>query len=149
MKPRALALAPLFLLAASLPARAQAPVGSLVAPGFSPLVPVSAFARPMAWFDPSRLHFSTAVSVGTGFGGGTDALQVTSLSYQFKAPLWMRVGLGNSWGPDAAQRGNSFFLEGLDLRYQPLRSLSVSVSYRDIRTPLQLTPDYGYGFRGR
>jgi hypothetical protein len=50
--------------------------------GFSPSVPVSAFARPASWLDPSRLQISTEVSVGTGFSGGSQGLQVTRLSYR-------------------------------------------------------------------
>src|SRR5881409_981792 len=84
---------------------------------FTPRVPVSAFARPSAWIDPSRLHVSTSVSVGSGFGGGVGALQVTSLSYQFAAPMWMNVSVGNAWGPEQTRSGGSFFLEGLDFAY--------------------------------
>ena len=60
---------------------------------YSPQVPVSGFASPASWFDPSRLHLSTSVSVGTGYGGRTEGLQVTSLSYQLAAPLAMRVSV--------------------------------------------------------
>jgi hypothetical protein len=105
--------------------------------GFQPLVPVSALARPAAWFDMSRLNLSTSVSVGTGFGGGSEALQVTSLSYRFARPVWMNVSVGNAWGPTAARNGSSLFLEGLDLGYRPFSSLQIQVHYRDLRSPLQ------------
>lgn len=104
--------------------------------GFTPRVPVSALARPAAWFDPSRMHLSTSVSMGSGFGGGAAGLQVTSLSYQFKAPVWMSVNVGNSWG--AASRGKaSMFLEGLDLGMKPFNNFEIQVHYRDLRSPLQ------------
>jgi hypothetical protein len=101
-------------------------------------VPVSALARPMAWFDPSRLHVSTSVSMGSGFGSGVNALQVTSLSYRFGAPLWMNVSVGNAWGPDRARSNSSFFLEGLDLGFRPMSALQVQLHYRDFRSPLQM-----------
>ena len=111
--------------------------------GFSPKVPVSALAQPAAWFDPSRLHLSTAVSFGSGFGGSAEGLQVTSLSYQFKAPVWMKVNVGNTWG--ASSRGNSaMFLEGLDLGIKPFANFQVQVHYRDFRSPLQYSPYPGY-----
>jgi len=113
--------------------------------GFSPRVPVSALARPAAWFDPSRLHLSSSLSVGSGFGRGSEALQVTSLSYQFQAPLWMNVSLGNAFGPNAPRSGGSFFLEGLDAGYRPFSNLEIQVHYRDLRSPLQLSND---PFRG-
>jgi hypothetical protein len=87
--------------------------------GYSPSVPVSALARPAAWLDPSRLHFSTSLSVGSAFGT-TQALQITSL-----------------WGPSSAGGNGSPFLEGLNLSYRPLRSLQVNIQYQDIRSPLQ------------
>ncbi len=129
----------LSLLAVS-PAFAQ----GLDAPGlagFTPQVPVSAFARPAAWFDPSRLHVSTTVSVGSGFTGATDALQVTTLHYRFGAPLAMQVSLGNQWGSAGSGNAN-FFLEGLALDYRPSPSTSIRIQYRNVRSPLQ----YGYGY---
>jgi len=115
--------------------------------GFSPKVPISALARPAAWFDPSRVHLSTSVSFGSGFGGGAAGLQVTSLSYQFKAPVWMSVNVGNAWGPSA--RGNSsLFLEGLDLGARPFGNLQVEVHYRDVRSPLQYDSLYGSPYSG-
>lgn len=113
------------------------------AAGFSPRVPVSALAIPAGWLDPSRLQVSTSVSVGSGFGRGTEALQVTSLSYRFAKPLWMNVNVGNAWGPLAAARGGSaLFLEGLDLGYRPFESLQFQVHYRDFRSPLQYAAGY-------
>ena len=104
--------------------------------GFTPKVPVSALAQPAAWFDPSRLHLSTSVSFGSGFSGSAEGLQVTSLSYQFRAPVWMKVNVGNTWG--ASARGNSaMFLEGLDLGIRPFANFQVQVHYRDFRSPLQ------------
>jgi hypothetical protein len=100
----------------------------------------------MSWLDASRFHVSTSVSMGTGFGGGSDALQVTSLSYQFRAPLWMSVSVGNSWGSSPVNTGrSSFFLEGMDVAYRPFSNLLVQVHYRDVRSPLQLSPYAGYG----
>jgi hypothetical protein len=115
---------------------------------FSPRVPVSAFARPAAWFDPSRLRVSTTFSVGTGWGGRSDALQVTSLAYQFAAPLAVRLSVGNSFGASAAERGRGMFLEGFQLAYRPLPSLQFNIDYRDIRSPLQYSPYPGYGAFG-
>ena len=112
---------------------------SLAIPGYTPKVPVSAFARPLGWFDRSRFHVSASVSMGSGFGRGAEALQVTSLSYQFGAPLWMAVNVGNSWGSSSAQSGRSFFLEGLDLAYKPNSNVLLQVHYRDVRSPLQLS----------
>ncbi len=106
--------------------------------GFTPRVPVSALGIPTAWFDPSKFHVSTSVSVGSGFGSGVNALQVTSLSYQVARPLWMNVSVGNAWGPGSARNASSsFFLEGLDVGYRPFPSLQVQIHYRDLRSPLQ------------
>ena len=113
-------------------------------PFYSPRVPVSSLARPGAWFDPSRMQITTSVSVGSGFGGGTDALQVTSLRYQFGLPLAMSVSLGNAWGANAARNGSSFFLEGLDVAYRPFKSLIVNVQYHDVRSPLQYSQNPYY-----
>jgi hypothetical protein len=112
--------------------------------GFSPRVPLSAFARPAAWFDPARLHLTSTMSVGSGFGGQTSALSLTSLSYQFRAPVTLSVNIGNSFGLDRARKGSSFFLEGLDLTWRPNRNSIFRVEMHDVRSPLQ----YGSGFRG-
>ncbi len=114
------------------------------AAGFAPRVPLSAFASPAAWFDPSRLHLMSTMSFGSGFGGQTSALSVTSLAYQFRAPVTLSVNIGNSFGLDSARKGSSFFLEGLDLTWRPNRNSIFRVEMRDVRSPLQ----YGYGARG-
>lgn len=114
------------------------------AAGFAPRVPLSAFARPAAWFDPSRLHLMSTMSVGSGLGGRTSALSLTSLSYQFRAPVTLSVNIGNTFGLDSARKGSSFFLEGLDLTWRPGRNSLFRVEMRDVRSPLQ----YGYGPRG-
>lgn len=109
--------------------------------GFAPRVPLSAFARPAAWLDPSRLHLASTVSVGSGWGGRTSALQVTSLAYQFRAPFTMSVSVGNLLGSDAARNGGtSFFLEGFDLAWHPSRNAVFRVEMHDIRSPLQYGP---------
>ena len=151
MSPQTRARILLATWVATLVVLASAPAGGdiltgapLGASGYAPRVPVSALARPAAWFDPSRLHIATSVSVGSGFGSGVNALQLTRLSYQFQAPLWMNVSLGNAWG---ASRGrNSFFLEGIDVAYRPIPSLLFQVQYRELRSPLQVSPGPGYGF---
>jgi len=114
--------------------------------GITPKVPVSELARPASWLDVSRLHVSTSISVGSGFGGGTEGLQVTSLSYNFAKPLWMSVSLGNAWGANAARNGNAMFLEGLDLGYRPFSNMQIQVHYRDVRSPLQYN-DTPYPYR--
>ena len=139
----AIAFAALSLVAAT------ASAGMLTDPlaaGFQPRVPVSALGSLGSWFDPSRLHMSTTFSVGSGWGGGsTSALNVTSLSYQFRAPLTMNVSVGNSFGPGSTSTTSSFFLEGLDLAYHPSANSLFQIQYRNIRSPLQ----YGYaGFGG-
>src|SRR5207244_3347472 len=107
---------------------------------FSPQVPVSALARPAAWLDYSRMHITTEFSVGSGLSGtGTNALQVTRLSYQFGAPLAMQVSVGNAFGAGGLSRGNSMFLEGLDVSYHPSSSLLIQLRYQDVRSPLQLS----------
>lgn len=113
------------------------------AAGFTPQVPLSAFARPATWFDPSRLRLQSTVSVGSSFGGsGTSALSVTKLSYQFRAPLAVSVSLGNTFGLDKARNGGSpFFLEGFDVTWRPSANAIFRVEMHDVRSPLQ----YGYG----
>lgn len=111
---------------------------------FKPLVPVSAFSGLSNWFDPSRLHMSSTLSVGSGFGTGTNALQVTSFSYQFRAPVSMDVSVGNAFGPGSAS-GSSMFLEGLNLHWQPNANSTLSFQYQNVRSPLQ----YGFGGPGR
>ena len=114
-----------------------ATAGAAGMPLFSPRVPVSAFGLP--GFDPSRLHVSSMVSVGSsGWGsGGTNALQVTTLSYSFKAPVAMSVSLGNAWGANTPRGGQSFYLQGFSVAYQPSRNMLFQVQYQDLRSPLQ------------
>jgi hypothetical protein len=115
--------------------------GGLAGPGYTPRVPISALGRPLGWFDRSRLQINSSISVGSGFGRSADALQVTRLSYQFGAPLWMAVSVGNSFGSGASRSGqSSFFLEGMDLAYRPHPSVLFQVHYQDLRSPLQLSP---------
>lgn len=116
------------------------------AAGFAPRVPVSAFARPAAWFDPGRLKISSVVSVGSSFGSSTtQALSVTSLTYQFQKPMMLRVNIGNAFGVGQGRNG-SFFLEGVDFAWQPSQNSLFRVQFKDVRTPLQYgANDYGYG----
>ena len=114
------------------------------AAGFTPLVPISGFARAASWFDPSRLHLSSTVSVGS-WSGQTNALQVTQLSYQFGRPLSMSVSIGNSFGPNAMSGSNPFFLEGFNLNWQPNAHSMFRIEMHNVRSPLQLDPLGGYG----
>jgi hypothetical protein len=111
--------------------------------GFTPRVPISALARPAAWFDPSRLHMSSTIAVGSGWGT-TSALQTTSFQYQFRAPVAMSVTLGNELGTSGAGNGASFFLQGLDLSWKPTGNSMVRFQFQDLRSPLQ----YGFGRAG-
>jgi hypothetical protein len=120
--------------------------GSAPTGGYAPQVPVSAFARPASWLDASRLHVSTTFSMGSGFGGGTSALQVTSFAYQFGSPLAVSVSLGNTFG--AGSPGNAMFLEGFSVAYRPHPSFQINVDYRDIRSPLQYQ-NSPFGYYGR
>ncbi len=104
--------------------------------GFTPKVPISALAAPAGWFDPSRFHMSTSVTVGGGSGFGTQGLQVTSFSYQFHAPVWMSVNVGNAFG--SSFKGSSgMFLEGLDVGMRPTSNFLIQVRYRNVRSPMQ------------
>jgi len=148
---KALAFRALLLLLACVPAATprRSAAGEFDDPSsFMPRVPVSAFARPAAWLDPSRLHVSSTVSVGSGFGGGANALQVTSLSYQLASPLSMRLSLGNAWGPATLRGGSSMFLEGFDMAYRPSANFMLRIQYQDVRSPLQLSNN-PYGYWGR
>jgi hypothetical protein len=126
------------LMVSAAPSFAQSPLAGAL--GFQPRVPVSAFSRPAAWFDPSRLHVSTMVSVGSGWGGGTGALQVTSLNYQFSKPAWLEVSLGNAWGQNSAP-GSGMFLEGLRFGFKPTSNSVLSIQFQNVRSPLQLSRD--------
>jgi hypothetical protein len=133
------ALASMAALLLLLSARSAA-AGSLGSdPAFTPRVPVSAFGVPRGWLDGSRMHVTSTVSVGTtGWGSRrTDALQVTTLSYAFKAPVWMSLSLGNSLGTNLARGGRPFFLEGFSLAYRPNSAFQFQVQYQDLRSPLQ------------
>ena len=151
----AVAMALVALLAAA-PARAGFDVnssngfggfGTSGSSGFQPLVPISGFARAASWFDPSRLHLSSTVSVGSWGAGTTSALQVTSLAYQFGRPLSLSVSIGNSFGPSATSGTNPFFLEGFNLDWRPNAHASFRVEMHNVRSPLQLDPmGQGYGF---
>jgi hypothetical protein len=105
--------------------------------GVAPAVPISALARPMGWFDPGRLSISTSVSVGSGFAGGTQGLQVTSFRYQFGAPLTMSVNLGTTFGGPSGNGG--MFLEGLRLNYHSTASTMFNIEFHDVRSPLQFS----------
>ncbi len=115
------------------------------AAGFTPRVPVSLLAAPAAWFDASRLHMSTTISVGSGWGT-TSALQSTSFQYQFRAPVAMSVTLGNQLGTGRVGNASSFFLQGLDLSWKPSGNSIVRLQYQDLRSPLQYGYGYGYGY---
>lgn len=112
---------------------------------YSPTVPISQLARPSGWLDPSRLHFSSETSFGSGFNGQTTGLQVFRMGYQFGAPLAMSVSVGNAFGSGNLQNGQ-FFLEGLDVAYRPFHSMLINVSYKDFRSPLQLQNAYNLGY---
>lgn len=111
--------------------------------GYSPAVPVSAFARAASWFDPSRLRFSTSMSMGTGFAGQSQALQTMTVRYQFAAPVTMAVSVGNTWGTGFDNK-SQFFLEGVQLTYQPTKNTVFHIDYRDYRSPLQYS-QWGFG----
>src|SRR5262249_52604037 len=119
--------------------------GDPEAAGFAPRVPISAFAHTASWFDPSRLHLASTFSVGSGFGGGTSALSVTRLSYQFGAPVSMSVSRGNPFGFDRARSGSGFFLEGVDFAGRPSRNALFRIEMHDVRSPLQWGRGYGEG----
>ena len=110
---------------------------------YVPRVPISAFAHPAAWFDPSRLHFNSTVAFGTGYGGRGSALQTLGFIYQFRAPVTLSVNVGNTFGTDRSGQ-NPFFLQGLDMTWRPSRNTMFRVEMRDMRSPLQ----YGYGYPG-
>lgn len=125
---------------------AATPFADPAAAGFQPRVPISLLARPMQWFDASRLQFSNTVTVGGG-SWGTGALNVTALTYQFKAPVTMQLRLGTEFGPQGASgNGASMFLEGLDMTWRPSGNSMLRVQWRDVRSPLQYgNGAYGFG----
>ena len=108
---------------------------------YTPAVPVSGLALP-GRFDPSQLHVSMMVAMGSGFGG-TSGLQVTSLRYQFRSPLALQVSVANQLGGVGAS--GKPFLEGVSLAWRPTGSMQFQVQYQDFRTPLQLrSSPFGY-----
>jgi hypothetical protein len=129
------------LIAASAPAVASTLNDSF---NYQPSVPISAFARPIGLLDPSRLHISTTMSYGTWGHGQSAGLSVTSLRYQFGAPLSVQVNLGTAFGA-SANPNNAFFLEGVDLDWRPSSSTWFSIHYKDLRSPLQRQQTY-WGF---
>jgi hypothetical protein len=138
-------LSALMLVLMSAAASAQSGfAGSSTGGGFHAPVPVSSFARASSWVDPQRLHITTSVSMGGVSGGsGMDALQVTSFSYQFRAPLSMSVSVGNAWGPSSGGN-NSLFLEGLRMAWLPSAGTAFTFEFHQVRSPLQ----YGFGGYG-
>jgi hypothetical protein len=60
----------------------------------------------------------------------------------------MSVSLGNAWGGNTARGGQSFFLQGFNLAYQPSRSMQFQIQYQDLRSPLQYQRP-GFGVPGR
>jgi hypothetical protein len=138
----AVALAALSLTAALAHADSEL---SPFASSFQPRVPVSLLGTLGGLgsrFDPTQFHLTSTFSVGSGYGGsGTNALQVTSFSYQFRAPLAMSVSVGNAFGPGSTS-GSSMFLSGVDLAYKPSANSLFRVQFQNVRSPLQ----YGYGY---
>ena len=109
-------------------------------------VPVSALALPNLAFDPSRLHFSMSLAMGSGFGSGTQGLQVASLSYQFQSPMWLQVSLANQLGTGLGTSAHPF-LEGVSFGWRPTGSMLFQFQYQDLRSPLQLHSS-PFGYRG-
>ncbi|HEY2954285.1 MAG TPA: hypothetical protein VGK89_03420 [Candidatus Eisenbacteria bacterium] len=135
--PQRFLAAALLVAALAAPGAFANPLSPESGPVFTPRVPVSALARPLAFLDPSRLQLSSITSVGSGWGGGMQALQVTRLSYRFDAPVLLSVGIGNAFGPQATGR-SSLFLEGLDFAFRPSQNTLFEVRYQNVRSPLQL-----------
>ena len=137
----------LALVACSAPQARASSFSDPVAAGFEPRVPVSALARPAAWFDPSRLHMSSTIAVGSGWGGTSSALHSMSFMYQFQAPVAMNVTIGNQLGTGAGRDANaSFFLQGVDLSWKPSGNSLIRFQYQDMRSPLQYGSMNGYGY---
>ncbi len=137
----ALAAVVTCLAVLSAPVRASENGFQALGGAYAPTVPVSAFSAPMQWFDPSRLHVTTTVAMGTGFTGGAAGLQTTSFDYRFKAPVAMRVSLGNAFGNGSFSSAKGFFLQGLDLAWQPSASTVFQVRFQNVRSPLQFSSD--------
>jgi hypothetical protein len=141
---RRLATAVLLLSLAAVHAQAQTGFES-VASGFQPRVPVSllgSLGSLGSMFDASRFHMSSTFTVGSGgYGSGTNALNVTSFSYQFRAPAALSVSVGNAFGPNSTT-GSGMFLEGVNLSVKPTQNSMFRIQYQNVRSPLQ----YGYGY---
>jgi hypothetical protein len=105
--------------------------------GFRSGVPISALGRPASWLNPSNFHVTSSLSFGTGFGGASEGLAVTSFSYQFKSPMFLNVSMGDSWGSSSLSNGGKPFLEGVDFGFNPMSNMTVRLQYRDFRSPLQ------------
>ncbi len=126
-----------WVLVAALAAPAHAGV-PLSGPSYLfPAVPVSAFARPAAWLDPSRLSLSGSMSFGS-YGGGLQNLNLLHLRYALPQPWGLQVSVGSLSGWQAAGR-DRFFLEGVDLTYRPSTTSWLRLQYRDYRSPLQIS----------
>ncbi len=112
--------------------------------GFQPRVPVSLLGSMSSWFDPSRFHMSSTLSVGSGLGTGASALQVTSFAYQFRAPISMSVSVGNAFGGGSASH-SGMFLEGVDVSYRPSANSLFRIQFQNVRSPLQygMNPERG------
>jgi hypothetical protein len=139
---RASAIA-VLLLTASL-AHAQSSPDPAAASGFQ--TPVSPLGHPAPWLDQSRLHITSEVMFGSGFGGPAQGLQVTRLQYQLASPLAMSVSLGTQFAGGMSRNTNPMFLEGFDLAYHPFESFLFQVHYQDVRSPLQLNSRSDYPF---
>lgn len=136
----------LALVAGSIATSWAGSVSDPLAAGFEPRVPISSLARPAAWFDPSRLHMSSTIAVGSGWGGTSSALHSMSFMYQFRAPVTMNVTVGNQLGTGGAGTGGaSFFLQGLDLSWKPTGNSMIRFQFQDMRSPLQYGNAYGFG----
>jgi hypothetical protein len=124
-----------FATAADLPsADANTALGSSA---WKPQVPVSLLGSQMPSIDYSRVHFSTSVSFGTGFGGRSEGLQVSRLSYGFKNGT-LGVSVGSHFNGARSRNGsNPFFLEGLDFTYNPSPNMMFRVQYQNLVSPLQ------------
>jgi hypothetical protein len=144
---RRAALVVAVLVACSVGTARSSSLSDPLAAGFSPRVPVSSLARPAAWFDPSRLHMSSTIAVGSGWGGTSSALHSMNFMYQFRAPVTMNVTVGNQLGTGGASGGvASFFLQGLDLSWKPSGNTLVRFQYQDMRSPLQYGGLHGNGY---
>jgi hypothetical protein len=86
------------------------------------------------------------MSMGAGFGTGTQGLQVASLSYQFQSPMWLQVSMANQLGSGLGTSAHPF-LEGVSFGWRPSNSMLFQFQYQDLRSPLQLHSS-PFGYRG-